>query len=305
MQKVIERLLNLLAFLLTVERPVTADEIRMTVAGYDRSSDEAFRRMFERDKDLLRGLGVPLELSATDAWEVEYGYVIPEDAYTLADPGLTDQERVALALAAQAVRLGGEAMETGAILKLGGAPGVASGEPLAADLGSSGHLGDAFGAVSERRRLRFSYRDKARNVAPYGVIHRRGRWYLVADDDGTVKAFRLDRMSDVELGDEPAAFDRPPGFDLAIAAPEAPWEAGPDDEMAIVTFDSDVAWWARRQLGPTASLSDGDGGALVAEVLVRNRDAFIGWLLGFDDHAELLGPDDLRLELLDRVRGAR
>ncbi|NNC75932.1 MAG: WYL domain-containing protein, partial [Acidimicrobiia bacterium] len=56
---------------------------------------------------------------------------------------------------------------------------------------------------------------------------------------------------------------------------------------------------------PTASLSDGDGGALVAEVLVRNRDAFIGWLLGFDDHAELLGPDDLRLELLDRVRGAR
>ena len=48
MRKVIERLLNLLAFLLTSDRPVSADEIRLTVAGYSQSSDEAFRRMFER-----------------------------------------------------------------------------------------------------------------------------------------------------------------------------------------------------------------------------------------------------------------
>ena len=59
MNKVVERLLNLLAFLLTVGRPVTMDEIRRTVAGYDRDADEAFRRMFERDKELLRAMGCP------------------------------------------------------------------------------------------------------------------------------------------------------------------------------------------------------------------------------------------------------
>ena len=90
MQNVIERILNLLAFLLTVDRPVTADEIRHTVAGYGQENDEAWRRMFERDKDLLRSLGIPLEMRPTDAWEVEHGYVIPREDYSLPDPALTD-----------------------------------------------------------------------------------------------------------------------------------------------------------------------------------------------------------------------
>ena len=69
MKRVIERALNLLAFLLTASRPVTADEIRVPVAGYDQPNDEAFRRTFERDKELLRRLGIPLEMRPTDAWE--------------------------------------------------------------------------------------------------------------------------------------------------------------------------------------------------------------------------------------------
>ena len=64
MKNVLERLLNLLAFLLTVGRSVSAEEIRQTVAGYDREADEAFRRMFERDKVLLRKMGIPLETVA-------------------------------------------------------------------------------------------------------------------------------------------------------------------------------------------------------------------------------------------------
>ena len=109
MQKVIERILNLLAFLLTAERPVTADEIRMTVAGYDQDSDDAWRRMFERDKDVLRRLGIPLETRPTDAWGVEHGYTVPTAEYALEDPGLTDEERTSLWLAAKVVRLGGHA----------------------------------------------------------------------------------------------------------------------------------------------------------------------------------------------------
>ena len=135
MQRVIERILNLLAFLLTVERPVTADEIRQTVAGYDQPTDEAFRRTFERDKDLLRSLGVPLHTTPTDVWEVELGYVVRSDEYVLDDPGFTEDERRALLVAAETVRFGGETTSLAAIFKLGGSVGALTPAPVAADLG--------------------------------------------------------------------------------------------------------------------------------------------------------------------------
>src|SRR5690606_19205786 len=83
MQNVVERVLNLLIFLLESPRPVTADDIRYTVLGYGQESDDAFHRMFERDKDLLRRMGVPIELTPLDAWEVEFGYTIDPDEYAL------------------------------------------------------------------------------------------------------------------------------------------------------------------------------------------------------------------------------
>ena len=70
MKNVLERLINLLVMLLTSSRPVLAEEIRRTIPGYSADSDEAFHRMFERDKDLLRGIGIPIELRPTDGWEV-------------------------------------------------------------------------------------------------------------------------------------------------------------------------------------------------------------------------------------------
>ncbi len=308
MHNVIERMLNLLAFLLTADRPVPAEEIRMTVAGYDQSSDEAWRRMFERDKELLRQLGIPLELQPTDAWEVEHGYVVPRGDYSLPDPGLTDEERAALWLAAQVVRIGGSAAGPDALFKLGGAPVTASGEPLAADLGTPGAaLTAAFAAVSERRELRFDYRGTVRRIHPYGLVHRRGHWYVVGPEvrgDGTIKAFRVDRAGAMEAGKEPERFVRPSGFRATEQIPEAPWEAGGEDLKATIRIDADMAWWAQRQLTGRETVRTLDDGAIEATIPVANIDAFIGWILAFDDHAVILEPQELRDRLLARVRGA-
>src|SRR5665811_594644 len=193
MQKVIERILNLLAFLLTVNRPVSADEIRNTVAGYDRDSDTAFHRTFERDKALLRRLGIPIEREATDVFEVEFGYVVDNEQYALADPGLSDEERVALSLAVQAVGFGGRPFGQEALMKLGGGAGGTEGTQLGADLGEQADaVATAFAAISERRILAFDYRGAPRRVRPYGLVHRRGHWYLVASEaaTGTIKVFR-------------------------------------------------------------------------------------------------------------------
>jgi predicted DNA-binding transcriptional regulator YafY len=302
MHKVIERILNLLAFLLTAHRPVTADEIRMTVAGYDQASDEAWRRMFERDKDLLRRLGIPLELRPTDAWEVEHGYVVEQQDYALPDPGLTDEERAALWLAAQVVRIGGQASGPDALFKLGGVPLTASGEPLAADLGADGEaLGAAFAAVADRRHLEFRYRDRHRTVKPYGLVHRRGHWYVVGPEakaDAAIKVFRLDRAEGVVAGDRSGVFERPTGFRASDAIPEAPWQAGGEDLQARVVFDKEIAWWARRQLGASSSVIDRPDGGIEVVTPVASPETFIGWVLGFDDGAEIIEPVELRRRLV-------
>jgi len=310
MQKVVERALNLLAFLLTASRPVTADEIRSTVAGYGQEGDDAFRRMFERDKELLRRLGVPLELRPTDAWEVEFGYVVPEIAYALPDPGLTDEERTALLLAAQAVRFGGQPAGADAILKLGGAPLADGGEPLAAELGGGEELAEAYAAVSEHRVLRFTYRGRDRALHPYGLVHRRGHWYVVGPElvngepGDVVKVFRLDRAVDLRAAGESEAFAPPRGFDPAEEIPELPWEAGDGTVRATVRFDAEVAWWAERQLGERTDLRPLPDGGIEAEIPVARVGVLLGWLVAFEDRAELVGPPELRARYVDLVRGA-
>ena len=305
MHRVIERILNLLAFLLTVGRPVTAVEIRNTVAGYDQETDEAFRRTFERDKDLLRQLGVPLHLEHTDAWEVEQGYVVSPDQYSLPDPGLTDEERAALWLATRMVRLGGQAPGPGALLKLGGVPIGATGDPLAADLGAGADaLAEVFAAVTERRLLKFEYRDQRRVLRPWGLVHRIGHWYVVGEVDRERRTFRVDRMEGISAGDTPGAFDRPKGFRASDGFPDAPWEAGEDDVRATVRFDADIAWWARRQLSAAATVEESGDGSVVATFPVANPDAFVGWMIGFEDSAEILGPPELRERFVAHLEAA-
>ncbi len=302
MQNVVERVINLLIYLLDSPHPVTAEEVRHTVAGYGDQTDQAFHRMFERDKDLLRSLGVPLELAALDAWEVDFGYTVDPEKYALPDPGLTESERMALSVAARMVRLGGVNAGLEGLLKLGGVERAAGIEPLGADLGmEASSLGELFLAVSERRKVHFDYGDKRRTLSPYGIAHRRGHWYLVGETKEGPRVYRVDRLSGLELGAEAGAFERPKRFDVRRAMTDHPWETGTDDPItAVVEFDPDVAWWAARQLGAESK----PGEPLQVELPVVNRDSFVGWVLGFGAMAEVLAPEELRAQVRARVEAA-
>ncbi len=302
MQNVVERVINLLIYLLDSPNPVTAEQVRQTVAGYGEQSDDAFHRMFERDKDLLKRMGVPLELKATDKWEIDFGYTVDPDKYAIPDPRLTEQERVALSVAARMVRLGGANAGLAGLLKLGGVEVGAGIEPLAADLGAEAAvLGDLYLAVSERRRLEFDYGGSKRLLDPYGIAHRRGHWYLIGHTVDGERVYRVDRISGLEVGNEAGAFERPKRFQVKRAMSMHPWEAGTDEAVeATVRFDPDVAWWAARHLGVEGP---GDG-PLQVELQVANRDAFVGWVLGFGPDAEVLGPDELRQQVLARIEAA-
>src|SRR3954471_16398747 len=129
----LERLLNLTAALLTAPRPLTAAEVAERVPGYPLpAGGPTFKRAFERDKDSLRDMGIPLVLAPIEGVDppVE-GYVIPRDQYELRDPGLEADELAALHLAAAAVELEG-LRGSSALWKLGGAPPPGAGDDDAA-----------------------------------------------------------------------------------------------------------------------------------------------------------------------------
>lgn len=304
MRNVLERLLNLLAFLLTAGRAVTAQEIRQTVAGYDPEGDEAFRRMFERDKELLRKMGIPLDTVPAIGGQLEPGYSIDPRKYGNPAAELTEDERAALWFASQVVRIGGNRSQPDSFLKLGGTITGQAFEPLSANLGEEVDvLADIYQAVSERRMIRLRYGRRDRTVAPYGLGHRRGHWYLVGVEAGDTKVFRVDRVEELALTDR--QYERDPRIRVASELEAHPWEAGTDPVVpATVRIDPDLAWWAERRLGrgQLESHSEPDG-SLVVTLDVTNPDAFVGWVLGFGTSAEVVSPPEMRQRMIERIKG--
>lgn len=295
----LERLLNLTAALLDTPRLLTAEEIRRRVPGYP-DSQASFKRAFERDKEDLREMGVPLVLETVPGSNppVE-GYRIPKDEYYLRDPGLAPDELAALHLAASAVRLDGlEGIE--ALWKLGGV--VGDGEaaaPAVASLPTTPALPTLFAAVAERRPVTFRYHGEEREVDPYRLDYARGRWYVSGYDHrrDDERQFRLDRIEGEVRPGPPGAFDRP-----STAVPGArlqPWQLGEGEPLvARLLVDADQAAWATHHLGEDAVAERRADGSVELTVAVSNRPAFRSFVLTFLDHAEVLGPPALRDEVV-------
>ena len=140
-------------------------------------------------------------------------------------------------------------------------------------------------------------------MAPYGIGHRRGHWYLVGGAAGGQRMYRVDRMEAIEVGEVKNSFRPPAGFKIRAALDSAPWEAGSDDAVsAVIRFSPDIAWWAARQLGAGVARPR-KGGGLEVTVKVANREAFLGWVVSFGEGAEVVAPTDLRKAVVERVKG--
>ncbi len=307
MSTVVERLINLLAYLVDSSRPVTAEQIRNTVAGYGDLSDQAFHRKFERDKASLRELGIELAQEATDAWEVEWGYVVPESNYRTIEPGLTDEERTALALAVHMVRSGGWPSGANGLLKLGGARLADTGTLVGADLGlGSENLGLIFQAVLERRLIRFVYHGRPRTLCAYGMHHRRGHWYFAGvepDQDATIRTYRLDRAEQLEPAGDPDAFPRPEGYSARDILESLPWEQQAT-KRALIECDADIAWWVEHRFPDAEAVETTEAGGTILEVPYTN-DSLLDMVIFLDDGAVILDPPELRAEMVRRLEAGR
>jgi proteasome accessory factor B len=201
-----ERLVNLTMALLGTKRFMTRSEIFRRVAGYSGSS-ETKERMFERDKDDLRTLGIEIEVASHDPlFEDEVGYRIRAELFQLREK--FDSEELGLVSLALGLIGGSEFGETTHSLSrrinsLAVSPITPEEFRLSEiDITEEG-LTELLKALSERRSVTFHYRkegtskDEDRRVNPLGLSAWRGGWYLVGEDldRDDVRVFKLSRIS--------------------------------------------------------------------------------------------------------------
>src|SRR5689334_2449609 len=208
--------------------PRTREEFVREIAGYP-EAPEANRRAFERDKEILRGMGVPITMETFgDGGEVGYR-VRPED-YCLPDLGLTPDETAALRVAVSAVSLG-DRTGHGALMKLGEV-GDQTAAPIAS-LPIAPALATLFEAFRHRAVVHFGYRGETRTLEPWGLSSKRGHWYVVGHDRDrhAVRAFRADRI-DGDVACRPAhAFEVPTGFRADDHIEDRAWLLGDADPI--------------------------------------------------------------------------
>jgi proteasome accessory factor B len=320
----VERLVNLVIALLSTRGYITADKIRSTVAGYSESpSAEAFSRMFERDKNELRDLGIPLEVGRVSAMDPTEGYRINRDAYALPPVELTPDEAAAVAVATQLWESPELITATqGALLKLRaagvdvdpfdtGAPvAIASPAGLPGLRGSEDVLGTLLSAIDSGQVVQFQHRPSraepytTRTVEPWGVVTEKGRWYLVGHDrdrDAT-RTFRLSRIgAEVTPIGAAGAVTVPEGVDLRKVVADTVAETPAGGQARVWIADGRATALRRAGRSVAARQLAGRDGEVI-EVDIGSVDALAREVAGYGADAVVLEPQSLRDDVLARLR---
>ncbi|MEY2849163.1 MAG: hypothetical protein RI885_1830 [Actinomycetota bacterium] len=254
-----ERLFSLVLALLATETGLTKNEILSTVQGYrqrfDSGGDNAnLERQFERDKDDIRDLGVPLDTVESPGQAGNnhiLRYRIPRDSYELpSDIAFSAEETTLLNLAAMVWREGSMSTESRrALLKLRSL-GAATEEPVLGYASTVRVRDEAFEPLStalERRKVvRFAYLKPGeteagvRTVRPLALVQHRGRWLLSAQEADTDlrKTFLLRRIVS------------------AVTTTGRTFAAPTDDEPARALRELDEVWESRTALVEVFADSD-------------------------------------------------
>ena len=314
--------MNLVIALLSTRNFITADRIRETVSGYsDNASDEAFSRMFERDKNELRDLGIPLETGRVSQFDPTEGYRINREAYALPAVELTADEAAAVAVATQLWESPELITATqGALLKLRAAGvdvdaphtdvAITSTAALPSMRGSEEVLGILLSAIDSGQAVQFPHRPTrsdpytTRTVEPWGVVTDKGRWYLVGHDRDrdAIRTFRLSRIgAEVKAIGPSGAVRRPEGTDLREIVDRAVGEFPTSGQAKVWVADGRATALRRRAtvIGPR-TLGDRAGEEIQLDIGMVDRLA--REIASYGPDAVALEPDGLRTDVLERLR---
>ncbi|MET9514063.1 WYL domain-containing protein [Streptomyces sp. NPDC002994] len=307
-----ERLMNLALCLLGTRRPLSKRELRGSIEAYlEAGTDDSFNRMFERDKDDLRELG--LVIDTVENLDGDAGYLARRDSNRLPAITLDAEEAAALGLAAkvwQQARLAGAA--SGALQKL-----RAAGMPEAEDP-YAGHQSalepripvheSAFEplmlACRDRRPVVFDYRKanaarpETRHVEPWTLECWRGHWYLAGWDRerGAERVFRLSRITG-KVRSRAGSFIAEVPDVVTVRETVESWAGETATRTALIKLRQGSGYPLRARATAVRDLGDGWD-----ELAIPYGHGLDAWLVELGPEVVVLEPADLRADVVDRLR---
>lgn len=310
-----ERLLNLVICLLYTRQPLSKAKIRDAVPQYGTTASvEAFDRMFERDKDELRDLGIPLVTETVDVlFDDEPGYRIDRREYALPEISFAADELAVLGLASRAwaqASLAGPAAQALRKLEAAGVerddasligiePRVRTAEPAFEAVKN---------AVLERIPVAFTYRTASsgdvatRHVQPWGIASWHGHWYLTGfdTDKDAPRVFRLGRIEgEVASAGNAASYDVPadhqPKEMISTIAVES------DPQPAVLRVRVGAGYSLRRRAGTIRDLDDTWS---QVDLDFTDTEAFAEEISSFGPDVVVKSPPGLKESVIRRLTGA-
>ncbi|MFJ8886194.1 helix-turn-helix transcriptional regulator [Streptomyces sp. NPDC102402] len=306
-----ERLMNLALCLLGTRRPLSKRELRGSIEAYlEAGSDESFNRMFERDKDDLRELGLVIE--TVENLDGDTGYLARRDSNRLPPITLDAEEAAALGLAAkvwQQARLAGAA--SGALQKLraAGMPEAEDAYEVHSALEPRIPVHEAafeplMLACRDRRPVTFDYRKgnaarpEQRQVEPWTLECWRGHWYLAGwdRDRGAERVFRLSRISG-RVRSRAGVFSAPVPDAVTVRETVESWAGETATRTALIRLRAGSGYPLRSRAISVRDLGDGWD-----ELEIPYGHGLDAWLVEFGPDVVVREPADLRADVMDRLR---
>ncbi len=181
MKNVLKRCIALLTLFNGKNSFITTEYIKDNLDEYRNLSEAAFKRSFERDKVLLREMGYNLDYK-NDKWTLEEGYNI--SGTTIIDK-IKNNPKIN----------SNNFINTYHIIK----NKINSNYEITDNLNQISKLEEA---INDKRRVSFEYKNKLRKVYPMGIRYHNQNWYLGAEENKTLKTFKLEEILNLKIGNK-------------------------------------------------------------------------------------------------------
>ena len=184
MKNVLRRAIELLN-LLSDNENITTENIKDSISDYRDLNQQAFRRSFERDKNLLRSFGYLIQYE-NDKWSYDKGYSL--SGYSIYE-SIIKSDKIS----------NEKLINTYLYLKK-----YLSNSNY--DNDKSEIISKTLQSINEKRRVGFDYLDKYRKVKPQGLKYFDNKWYLAGEENGLLKTFNLDQIHNLKIGNKTDLF---------------------------------------------------------------------------------------------------